>query len=321
MKKLIVLSLIMAGMVLMAGFSTAAQAQAPANDLKPTFISPTPGLYVSGWPAFTVSYPKEWVETPLPGPGCVFRVGTARPDLPPGSYLPSLSIYLIPSSVPLEDWAKLWMPVWVEFFTDIKVLSDKPSRLKDGTPAREVEFEFVLKIDPSMRSIESGRKENGLLLATKKDTSWVAITVDTDEGKLDEDLKRIAYSLTFQPDREKPVQVPPDVRAFLDMHCTDNVSGDIKLIMEHFSDRFRHSGVIKAILEQWFRNDPLSPVRQRLISFEPIVTVFEPRGDKAYVDGFFLQKAKGDANAVKIQMTFQQIINEHGEWKWFGNQK
>jgi hypothetical protein len=51
------------------------------------------------------------------------------------------------------------------------------------------------------------------------------------------------------------------------------------------------------------------------------VTVFEPRGDKAYADGFILDKAKGDANAVKFPMTFQQIINEHGEWKWFGNQK
>jgi len=60
MKKLMVLSLIMAGMVLMAGFSTPTHAQTPANDLKPTFISPKPGLYVNGWPAFTVSYPKEW---------------------------------------------------------------------------------------------------------------------------------------------------------------------------------------------------------------------------------------------------------------------
>ena len=60
MKKLIVLSLIMAGIVLIADLSTPAHAQTPASDLKPTFISPTPGLYVNGWPPFTVSYPKEW---------------------------------------------------------------------------------------------------------------------------------------------------------------------------------------------------------------------------------------------------------------------
>ena len=51
------------------------------------------------------------------------------------------------------------------------------------------------------------------------------------------------------------------------------------------------------------------------------MTVFEPRGDKAYVDGFILEKTKGDATAVKVPMTFQQIVNEHGEWKWYGNQK
>jgi len=57
MKKLMVLSIIMAVIPLV---SALAHAQSPANDQKPTFISPTPGLYVNRWPAFTVSYPKEW---------------------------------------------------------------------------------------------------------------------------------------------------------------------------------------------------------------------------------------------------------------------
>ena len=59
MKKLIALSLLATVMVLEGGFFAPVHAQNPANDLKPTFISPTPGLYVNGWPAFTVSYPKE----------------------------------------------------------------------------------------------------------------------------------------------------------------------------------------------------------------------------------------------------------------------
>jgi hypothetical protein len=37
--------------------------------------------------------------------------------------------------------------------------------------------------------------------------------------------------------------------------------------------------------------------------------------------GFISEKAKGDTNALKTPMEFQQIINEHGQWKWFGNQK
>jgi hypothetical protein len=56
-------------------------------------------------------------------------------------------------------------------------------------------------------------------------------------------------------------------------------------------------------------------------SYEATVTVFEAHGDKAYIDGFFIEKAKGDANAGNFPVFFQQIVNEHGQWKWFGNQK
>jgi hypothetical protein len=51
------------------------------------------------------------------------------------------------------------------------------------------------------------------------------------------------------------------------------------------------------------------------------VTVFEPHGDKAYVDGFFLIKGKGETSAVRVPMIFRQIINEHGQWRWYGTQK
>ena len=310
MKRIIALSLLTAAM-LGGGILAPAHAQTPGNDLKPTFISPTPGLYVNGWPAFTAPYPKDWVEVPLPGPGFVFSAGTPRPDLPPSSYLPSLSIYVIPNPLPLEDWAKLWMPIWVEYFTDIKVLSDKPSQLKDAIPAREVEYEAVPKNGPP--------KRNFLFLATKKDATWVAIILADDREKIGEDLRGIAYSLTFQPGRETPVNLPSDVRAFLDMYCVDVMSHDVKAVMAHFSDRFRHSGASKAFVEQWIRNDP--GFQRGFTLCEETVTVFEPRGDKAYIDGFSMMKAKGDADAAKIPMSFQQIINEHGQWKWFGNQK
>ena len=317
MKRLIILPLLTI-VLLGVGFLVApAHAQVPPNDLKPTFLSPTPGLYVNGWPAFTVSYPKEWEEVPPAGPASVFMAVAARPDSYPS---PVLTIAVFRTPLPLEDWAKLIMPVWVNAFTDIKVLSDKPSQLKDGTPAREVEVEFVPKIDTLGRSTKNAPKNSGLLLATKKDLTRIHIWLST-EGKLGEDLKRVAYSLTFQPGREEPVKVPPDVRAFLDMFSVDVVSGDATAIMAHFSDRFLDSGGNKKGVELWLRNDPFSPIHKDIISEDPIVTVFEARGDKAYIDGFFLEKAKGDANAVKWPMGVHQIINEHGQWKWFGNQK
>ena len=200
MKKLIVLSLIMAGMVLMTDFSTPTRAQTPPSDLKPTFISPTPGLYVNGWPAFTVSYPKEWVEVTAQG-NSVFSAGVSQ------QHLPFLGIDVMPNPLPLEEWAKIYMAHFLELATDIKVLSDKPSQLKDGTPAREVEWEGVTKT--------TGLKTNVLLLMTKKDVIWVVTIVVADEGKLGEDLKKIAYSLTFLPGREEPVRVPPISGRFL----------------------------------------------------------------------------------------------------------
>jgi len=309
MKKLIVLSLLTV-VLLAGGILAPTQAQTPANDLKPTFISPTPGLYVNGWPPFTVSYPKEWVELPTMITG--FKAGLPRPDLPPGHQLPALYIAFRSNPPPLEDWAKTMMPVYQQVGTDIKILSDKPSLLKDGTPAREGEVAYVDK---------DGIKVNDFVLVTKKESVYLVIHVSDDKGRIGEDLKRIAYSLTFLPGREEPVQVPPDVRAFLDMWRTDTMGHDVKTIMAHFSDRFLHSGGSKAFYEKYFRNDTPYPIQQGVISSEPTVTVFETRGDKAYIDGFFLTKANGDANAVKIPMSFEQIINEHGEWKWFGNQK
>ena len=150
----------------------------------------------------------------------------------------------------------------------------------------EGEVEVVLKYDSAGRSVKNGPKMNTFTLVTKRgEGTWVAITL-IDDGRIGEDLKKYAYSLAFQPGREEPVKVPPDVRAFLDMWCADVVSHDVEAMMAHHSDRFLHSGANKAVMEQLWRTYPSSPVLRRTISSEATVTVFEPRGDKAYIDGF-----------------------------------
>jgi hypothetical protein len=318
MKKPIAASLLTALLLLAGGFVTPTHGQSPATDLKPTFISPTPGLYVNGWPAFTVSYPKEWVE--LRGlPGEVYSAGGTRPSLSPGAHAPLLSVGFVVSPLPLEDWTKVFWPFWAQIMTDIEVRSDKSTLLKDGTPAREIEVEALPKYDHTMGKVTDAPKCLSFLLVTKRDhASWIWASVREEKAKLREDLKKITRSLTFLPGREDPVQVPPDVQAFLDMYYTDLVSHDIPNIMAHFSDRFLHSGGNKAFIEQWFRTSP-GAFPPRGITREPTVTVFEAQGDKAYVAGF--HKAKGDPNDLKAPMTLQQIIKEQGQWKWFGNQK
>jgi hypothetical protein len=314
MKRLIAASLLTALVLSTGGFLTLTHAQTPqAADLKPTFVSRTPGLYVNGWPAFTVSYPKEWEEM-VPRPYGVFRAGAARPDLSPGSRLPSLNIFVAYGiSLPLEDWAKISAgnatPV-----TDVKVLSDKPSQLRDGTPAREIEMEYLLKNDPTL-------KLNEFMVITKKELLWVFVSLAEDKGRIREDLKTYAYSLAFQPGREEPVSVPPDVKAFFDMWCADVKGHDVKALMSHFSDRFFHAGYGKAAMDQFFQDNPASPAKRDIILCEPTVTLFEPQGDRAYVDGFFVNQWKGESTALKIPFSWQQIINEQGQWKWFGNQK
>jgi len=320
MKRLAVVPLLTALLVLTAGFPALTQAQTLGADLKPTYLSSVPGLYVNGWPAFTLTYPKEWVEMP-PIPAEVYRAGGTRPDLPPGVHLPIIGIGVIPNRLPLEEWAKALMPVWKQFATDIKVLYDKPSRLKDGAPAREVEFEYVLAWDPSLGRVENGPTRHTFILITKRESTLIFADLTDDREKIGEDLKKHAYSLAFQQSREEPVNVPPDVREFLVMCCADFVGGDVGSIMGHFSDRFFQWGTNKPMMEGWFRNDPSSPTQRGTMSCEVTVTVFGPQGERAYVDGFWLIKTKGDASAQKAPLNLRQIIKEQGQWKWYGNQK
>ena len=316
MKRPIIVSLLIALLLFTGSFVTLTHAQDPAKNLKPTFISPTPGLYVNGWPAFSVTYPKEWVE--LRGlSGEVYRAGGTRPGLPPGFHMPIFTVGVIAIPLPLEDWAKVFMSVWVQIWTDIKVLSDKPFRLKDGTQAREVEVEYVPKLDSTLGKVTAAPKTIIYYLLTKRDKAWIWVNVIEEKARFGEDLKVHVHSLTFLAGREEPVKVPPDVEEFLDMYCADLVSRNIASITDHFSDRFLHSGMNKAFYEQVFRTHA-DALPGRCVA---TATVFETHGDRAYLDGFHLDKAKDGTDGLKGPMVFQQIIKEQGQWKWFGNQK
>jgi hypothetical protein len=304
MKKLTAVSLIMAGMVLVGGFLTLTQAQGPGIDAKPTFLSPTPGLYVNGWPSFTVSYPKDWVE----GPEQLYRAATE-------DGLPALVIRVFASPADISGSAG----ILVGFLgqrggNDVTVLYDKPSWLKDGIPVREAEMAWILPGVPKL---------NTFMLATKKDDIWIMLSL-TEGARMKamtgEDLKSVAYSLKVPQGKQEPVKVPPDVRAFLDKFCRDLDSGDIGKIMTNYSDRYLHCGTDKAG-EEWFYRSPSSPIRLGVTSRKATVTIFEREGDKAYLAGFQGGQFKSGANAPAWPIAHNQLINEHGQWKWFGNQR
>jgi hypothetical protein len=307
MKKNLILSVL--GLILLIVWGGQVFAQNPEVGAKPSFITLTPGQYVNGWPAFTISYPKQWVEQPR-RPGEAFRV--ADPDSKTFPRVPNLTINVFLVPFPIDNWSNVLLPGLRTIARDIKIVYDKPSQLKDGTAAREAEIEWVRN---------DGLEMNLLLLITNKEATWITIVTGAEKGKIGEDMKNYFYSLTFLQGREEPVNVPPDVQKFLDKYCSDVLSGDVEKIMTNFSDQFSHSSMNKAFLEQWFRNDPSAPTKAGLTSMEETMTVFEPQGDKAYVDGFYLSKGKNTPNGVKAPMLSQQIIKENDQWKWYGNQK
>jgi len=297
MKKLIVLSVITAVMFLTWGPVAPARAQDSAKDDKPTFYHLVPGTYVNPWPRFTLTYPKEWTaERPTLILGMVFTVSPPGP----GPH-PTLGVVVIGPAAPLDKFSEGLLPVFKALgMTDVTVVTDKPSHLQDGTPAREVELHYTA----------NGIPINWLCLATKKgDDMLVHVEVTSLSGKVGEDLRAILYSLHFEPEKDVVIKVPPDVQEFLDRANNDLVSHDLAKVMAHYSDRYLNQGKKKREVERsmafWI---------DRVTTAEIGITEFVPEGDKAYLAGF------GRINLGTV-MVGETIIKENGEWKWYGNQR
>jgi hypothetical protein len=309
MKKWLVFSVLCVILAIVWGGYVPVQAQ--TADLKPTFLAPTSGLYVHGWPPFTVSYPKDWVEQPFM-PTDVFRAAAPRPNLPPS---PTLAISAFGNAADISASAPFLAGFMTMMgFTEVKVLYDKPAKLQDGTPAQEAEVEFI-------PPVQGAPKLNLFLLAAKKAAAWIWIQMVDDKGMIGDDLKRIAYSLKVAQGKQEPVKVPPDVQAFLDKFSSDVESHDVGRIMTNYSDQWRNSSSNKASAEGWFRMAPDSPVQLGITSAAVTVTIFEPLGDKAYLAGFMSGKPKSGAPGSTPPINDNQIIKENGQWKWYGNQK
>jgi hypothetical protein len=295
MRKPIVLSVMIALVLLAGSISTPAYSQAPSPSDTPTFYHLVPGAYVNPWPRFTITYPKDWVEVPyMVAAGEVFKVASPGPLASRGS----LTVAVFPFPPPLERFADRVTGLLRKIATEVTVVSDKPVQLPDGTPAREVELHMLLNRALLYLSY----------LTTTKGNVGVSAFVAARET-IGGDLKTILYSLEFQPDRDKPVEVPPDVQAFLDKMNSDLISHDLAKVMSGYSDRFLDSGMRKGGMELWWR-----PVIGQITSMQTSITDFVPAGDRAYLAGFWTPLGTG-------MLIGSSIIKENGEWKWFGNQR
>jgi hypothetical protein len=157
--------------------------------------------------------------------------------------------------------------------------------------------------------VMNGEPLSWLGVVTKKGDFLVSVNVGTRESTIGEDLRAIPYSLQYEPGKDDPVKVPPDVQEFLDKHCSDLISHDLAKFMTHYSDRYLNSGVRKGGMERWWRQ-----IIGLITSAEMGIIEFIPAGDKVYLAGF------GTTNLGK-GMLDTSIIKESGEWKWYGNQR
>jgi hypothetical protein len=307
MKKPIVVSVIMVFMLLSWSFFAAVHAQDPAKEEKPTFYRLVPGTYVNGYPRFIVRYPKDWVERRAPFP-VLFRAS------PPGSPVMgrgfSVSYASIPLPVPsLDKWVDFMVPYFKRLAKDVTVVNDRPSQLRDGTPARELEIKMVVNTEP--------RNWFGVAaVATKKGDLLVVTQMTTDKATIGEDLRAIPYSIELDLGKDEPVKLPPDIQAFLDRHNNDLISHDVAKAMANYSDKYLDSGIRKGERERIIRQGITPQGIDSLMSYKMTITDFVPAGDRAYLTGFVIIN-----NLFTNAITDTTIIKESGEWKWYGNQR
>jgi hypothetical protein len=297
MRKSIVLSVVTA-LLLLSGTSTiSSSTQDTSDDQTPTFYRLTPGVYVNPWPRFTVRYPKDWVEK-RPQVNESFRAAAPGP-VP----FPAVGVAVGPADFPypvtLDNWADSQVRAFRAFARDVQVVRDKPIQLRDGTPAREVELHFVA----------NGTPVTLLSVGTRKGDVFINVSADPGRGEVTEDLKAILRSLEFQPEKDKPVKIPPDVQELLEKWDSDYVSHDLAKVMGHFSDKYLGSGTRKGEVERFIRQSIGSTTSKRTVT-----TYFVPEGNRTYLAGFTVF----NWGTVQFAVT---IIQENGEWKFYGNQR
>jgi len=294
MKKLIVVPVIAAVMLLAGSIFAPAHAQSPANADTPTFYHLVPGTYVNGWPRFTVTYPKDWVER-YPSPWEMFRAAA-----PGAAAHPAFIVSIGSTPPPLDKYLDWLLPFLRARGTDLTVVVDKASHLRDGTPVREMEVQMVVNGGPFSTTT----------LVSKRGDLAIATASESLSEKTGEDLKAILYSIEFERNKDEPVKVPPDVQEFLEKQDSDILSHDLAKVMGNYSDGYLNSGRRKGEAEKNWRQGISG-----IMSIKTCITDFVPAGDRAHLAGFRV------VNGLKFVLGHGSIIKENGEWRWYGNQR
>jgi hypothetical protein len=136
--------------------------------------------YVNTDYGFSVKYPKEWVQQPSTEPSTLFLAAAAK-------RVPALSISVQDSAT----FAEALTATLTLAGSDIKIVTERPTTLADGTPASEAVVNWKTQ----------NLGANTFALGVQKDTKWIIVAVTTVSllAKYDEALfSEIVHTLQFK---------------------------------------------------------------------------------------------------------------------------
>lgn len=252
--------------------------------------------YQCGWPAFSFSYPDDWSVKPRPIPGQVFRVEA------PGALPDAAASVNANMPSPVKFFSRSLVPALSNYGSDIEVVSDQAVSLKDGSPAQETIVDWVPQTGPPLTS---------LFVTVKKEGMWITLSVSSEKGKMTDDLKAVAQSLSVDQREQPPVDLPVDVTQFLAEVSEAIVSHDLEKVMSYYSDQYLHGGRNKSDVRQFYAS-----VINQVPDFKFVLTKFEKEKNLADIAGYV--EVMGSKYPIASNV-FRQL--DDGRWEYYGDQK
>lgn len=142
-----------------------------------------PKIFQNDSPGFTMTYPGNFIDLNPVNPlsKAIFYASYADRNL-------EISISKVSPKRRLEDLTKKILRILNYYTTEINIISEEASKLKDGTPSYETTIEYKVLGIFKVRSV---------YLSVIKEEKWIRLMVSSEASSFDENLKEILYSLDF----------------------------------------------------------------------------------------------------------------------------
>ncbi|GAG64746.1 unnamed protein product [marine sediment metagenome] len=139
-------------------------------------------IFRNDTPGFSIKYPDYFIElNPTQISKAIFTASYADLNL-------EINVSTISPKRRLEELPKKIVRGLKIMTNEIKTISDGPTNLRDGTPARETLFEY---------KVVGLFKTRSMHLSAIRDGKWIRIVISAAANNLSEKLKEILYSLEF----------------------------------------------------------------------------------------------------------------------------